>query len=97
MRSVAAGAALAGARGRHGRRAQPEVVERAVQLAADLVEHLLAGDQIVCGQQRGHSRRLGSSAVSRHTHTHARGPAGAHRGTEIPSAIVSDVYCQHKK
>lgn len=55
--SVAAGAAVAGAtRGPGG--AQAQVVEGAVQLAADLVEHLLAGDQIVCGHRRGHSQRL---------------------------------------
>lgn len=55
---MAARAAVAGARGGQRGRAQPEVVERAVQLATDLVEHLLAGDQIVCGQRRGHSQRL---------------------------------------
>lgn len=55
--SVAAGAAVAGAARRAGG-AQAQVVEGAVQLAADLVEHLLAGDQIVCGHRRGHSQRL---------------------------------------
>lgn len=44
---MAARAARADPRGR--RALQPQVVEGAVQLRADLVEHLLAGDQLVCG------------------------------------------------
>lgn len=52
--SVAARAALADARGGRGR-AHAKVIEGAVQLAADLVEQLLAGDKIVCGHGCGHS------------------------------------------
>lgn len=50
-RSVAAGAAVAGAREPRRLRLQAQVVEGAVQLASDLVEQLLAGDQIVCNRR----------------------------------------------
>lgn len=73
--SVAARAALAGARGRHGGRAQTQVVEGAVQLATDLVEHLLAGDQIVCGHRV--VTRSGSTAlVAILTRMQTRAPGG---------------------
>lgn len=50
---MAAGAAVADAPGRG--RGQAEVVEGAVQLATDLMEQLLARDQLVCGQLRRQS------------------------------------------
>lgn len=57
---VAAGTAVAGLRDRvqrprhdvWGRDREPQIVEGAVQLPSDLVEHLLARDQIVCGNRR---------------------------------------------
>lgn len=72
-RSVAARAALAHARGRRRGRAQPQVVERAVQLTADLVEQFLAGDQIVCGHRRG--RSVATAPCRRAIQTHACRPA----------------------
>lgn len=55
---VAASASVAETRERRGgRRLQAEVLEGGVQLAADLVEHLLAGDQVVCGHRRHRQRQ----------------------------------------
>lgn len=48
QQSVAASASIAGTRDRRRLRLHSKVVERAVQLAPDLVEQLLASNQIVC-------------------------------------------------
>lgn len=94
--SVAAGAAVAHARGRRRRSLQPEVRESAVQLAPDLVEHLLAGDQLVCGDPQGQSHA--TNLVSRGTHSCI---LGLSRLVKIvfPSAIVLVIYfyLEHKK
>lgn len=47
-RSVTASATVAHARHRCCLRLQAQVIERAVQLAANIMEQLLVGDQIVC-------------------------------------------------
>lgn len=69
VRSVAAGAAVA--RARHGRRGRlhAQVPERAVQLAADLMEQLLARDQIVCGDSAVHY----AVSINISLHEHAGG------------------------
>lgn len=87
-RSMAASAPVADAHVRHGRRLQAQVVERAVQLAADLVEHFLARDQVVCGHRR---RQSSVELHPRYTHTHAPrdySTAFFHWKT-IPSAIFA--------
>lgn len=56
--SVAAGTANTGAADCGGRSLQAHVFESAVQLASNLVEQLLARDQIVCGLAKTLARHL---------------------------------------
>lgn len=79
---------------RWGRRLQSKINERAVQLPTDLVEQLLARDQLVCADDPHHRDMSidGTTSTTMQTGVHAR----RYRNT-VPSATFSSVYLENKK